>query len=184
MAALTVLGIDPGSKNMGFGVVKARIGDKFDFRIKEVGMFQDRVEVMNGDVRGALKKFNKELGSILRKHNVDVIVAERYMNRGIRGNTGELVGLMLGAVAMANGVEDVMFIPAAQWKNPMNKNTKPMGGLEQLYKDCRLVPHVVDGASIGMYGATHYLDHKPFEFLSSRKGRAKYLSALNTADVR
>ncbi len=180
MGALTVLGVDPGSKNMGYGVIKARLGvDKLQYRIKEIGMIQDRVEEMKGDVRGDLRRFKREFSSILRRHKVDVIVAERYMNRGIRGNTGELVGLMLGCIALSN-VEDVMFIPAAQWKNAINRNAS----LDTLYEQSRLVAHVIDATCIAAYGACHYLSHKPFEFVSSKKGFAKYRADIDKATIR
>ena len=179
MSTIKILGLDPGSKNMGFGIVEAKIDGPFRYRIREVGMVKSPVKEMKGDVRGDLKKFQKELNGILRRHKVDVIVAERYMNRGIRGNTGELVGLMLGVVAMSK-VQDVSFIPAAQWKNAINKRTK----LDQLYQDSRLVAHVIDATCIGVYGACHYLEHKPFEFLDNRKAIIKYRQALDKADIK
>lgn len=180
MGTLTILGIDPGSKNMGYGVVKGRIWDGgLQFKIPEVGMFHNRVEKMNGNVRDDLKRFNRDLRSIVKRHKVDVIVAERYMNRGIRGNTGELVGIMLGAVAMCS-VQDVMFIPAAQWKNALNKNTSLPG----LYSDSRLVAHAVDATCIGMYGVCHYLGYKPFEFAANKKQRSLFLKSMDGADIR
>ncbi len=185
MSALTILGLDPGSKNMGFGVIKVRTDGKFDYRIKEVGMIKKTVKEMKGDVRGDLKKFKGELHGILRRHKVDAIVAERYMNRGIRGNTGELVGLMLGVAAMCP-VEDVWFIPASQWKNAFNRNVHgpEKKKLETLYKDSRLVAHVIDAACIGMYGAFTYTENKPFELMSSRKELIKYRKLLDRAHIR
>lgn len=180
MSALTVLGVDPGSRNMGFGVLQAKVGGKgLNYRVREVGMIQNTVKEMKGDVRGDLQKFRKEFNAILRRHKVDVIVAERYMNRGIRGNTGELVGLMLGVIAMSN-VQDVSFIPAAQWKNAFNRNAS----LDQLYKDSRLVAHVVDASCISAYGLCTYLEHKPFEFVGNAKGLAKFRTLLDKAQIK
>lgn len=176
--SIKVLGIDPGSKNMGFGVVEAKVAGDFKYRILEVGMFKQTIKEMKGDVRGDLKRFKKELDRVIRAHKPDVIVAERYMNRGIRGNTGELVGLMLGVVALAP-VEDVSFIPAAQWKNAVNRN----GDLKELYDSSRLVAHVIDATSIAMYGATHYTDRPAFTFLQG-KGFRRYLNALDKAKIR
>jgi Holliday junction resolvasome RuvABC endonuclease subunit len=187
MAALTIAGIDPGSRNCAFSVVKVRINGPFDYRIKEVGMIKNTMKEMKGDVRGDLMKFRREFNGILKRHKVDVVLAERYMNRGIRGNTGELVGLMLGVVAMAS-VQDVTFIPASQWKNAYNRNSHGAGKgkekLEKLYKDSRLVPHVIDASCIALYGGCTYLDEKPFEFLSARKALNSFRIALDKADIK
>lgn len=189
MSALTILGIDPGSVNMGFTVSKVRIDGPFAYKLKEVGMFKNTMKEMKGDVRKDLKKFRGELNGILRRHKPDVIIAERYMNRGIRGNTGELVGLMMGVIAMAN-VQDVVFIPASQWKNAFSRHAWAPKGvqnkqkLECLYKDSRLVPHVIDAACISMYGACTYLEQTPFDFLSARKQLIKFRQILDKADIR
>lgn len=177
MSALTILGVDPGSRNMGFGVIEVKIGKKWKSRIREVGMIQRTVKEMKGDVRGDLMKFRREFNGILKRHKVDVIVAERYMNRGIRGNTGELVGLMLGCIALSS-VKDVSFIPASQWKNAFNRNAD----LDQLYKDSRLVAHAIDATCIAAYGACQILEHKPFEFLQA--GLSKFRIQLDKATIR
>jgi hypothetical protein len=101
------------------------------------------------------------------------------MNRGIRGNTGELVGLMLGAVALAP-VQDVTFIPASQWKNAFNRNAD----LKLTYDQSRLVPHVIDATAIALYGACSLLDVKPFSFLSDKKKQRVFLTRLDGATIR
>lgn len=178
---LTIAGMDPGSANFGFGVLQVDLGckKKLRYRFREVGMMQNLLREMKGDVRGDLKKFQRGVNRVLREHKVDVIVAERYMNRGIRGNTGELVGMMLGAIVHSARVQDVMLIPASQWKNAFNKNAT----LTDVYDDCRLVPHVIDACSIALYGACRYAEHKPFEFLQG-KGVKKLIANLDKAHIK
>lgn len=164
MNYITILGLDPGKANFAFSVVKVMIAKPSSFKVVETGMVENTVKDLTAVITDEANAFKKEIRAILRKHKVDVIVAERYMNRGrFGGNTGEVVNIMIGLL-VGLPVLDIAIIPAAQWKNSFNKKTN----LEEVYKASSLVAHRVDATNIALYGASMYLDSPAFEFLPAR----------------
>lgn len=166
---ITVLGLDPGTRNMAWSVI--RIWSATRFKVLGVGMVKNAMMDMKGDIRPAMKRFRKELQSKIKRHGVTHIAAERFQARGLKGNTGELVAFMLGVISTFK--QPSVFITASQWKNNFNK----YADLKALYKKTALQPHEVDSPSIGLYVGLRVLGVKnPFEFL--RAHRYKYIQVL------
>jgi hypothetical protein len=169
MKSFTILGLDPGKSNFAFAVTEVKLKLPFRYRFHETGMIENTVTDLTGALISQKEAFKAEIGGLIAKYDVDVIVAERFMNRGrMGGNTGELVSFMLGVLSEFE-VEDLMLLTAAQWKNAFNR----VQDLDALYKESELVPHRIDAANISIYGASVYLDVKPFEFLESGYGKFK-----------
>lgn len=175
MKYITVLGTDPGTANFAYAVTRVRIGQPFKYKILESGMIQRPVRDLTGLLVEQSNAFEREIKSLVRKYDVDVIMAERFMNRGRNGNTGELVSFMLGLMYKIKGVH-LTLITAAQWKNAFNRAQD----LKELYKESSLLAHRIDAVCISIYGASMYLNTPAFDFLKTRYSKfRKKLEATN-----
>jgi len=176
---LTILGADPGKNNFGYSIVKVKFEPPFRYQIAKTGLVKNVVYDLTKGVRAQSKAFRKEVGSILKEYEVDVLIAERYQNRGrMMGNTIELVNYMLGVMDSLR-TQDFVLITASQWKNAFNRHYD----LKEFYKEIPMIPHRIDAALIAIYGSYQYLDNqaKQYDFLS-KKGLAtlrKRIEATN-----
>lgn len=176
---ITVLACDPGTANFAYAVTRIRIKQPFRFKIKESGMIQNPIRDLTGLLTQQTEAFENEINALIEKYGVDVIIAERFMNRGRNGNTGELVSFMLGIMMKIPDIH-LTLITAAQWKNAFNK----IQDLKELYKEmkaeCRLEPHPIDAVCMSIYSAGMYfdLDHSPFKVLESGTSYATFKISL------
>lgn len=164
---LTVCGMDPGKSNFAYSIVKVAFEEPFRYKVVTTGMVENVVFDLTKGVRQQSKLFKREAWKILKTHQVDVLVAERYQNRGrMRGNTIELVNYMLGVLDQAR-TQDYVVITASQWKNAFNR----FYCLKDFYGEVELVEHRIDATLIALYGAYQYLDvqAKQFSFLDTTK---------------
>lgn len=169
MKSITILGLDPGKNNFAFAAIEVKLNLPFKYRFRETGMIEHPVTDLTGSLVNQKEAFKKEVQGIVDKHDVDIIVAERFQNRGrMGGATGELVSFMLGVLSEFD-VADLMLVTAAQWKNEFNR----VQDLKEWYADSELVTHRIDAANIALYGACVYLEIKPFKFLETGYGRYK-----------
>ena len=152
---ITVLAFDPGPKNMGMAVVRCKfVKNKLTaFKVLENGKLKHTVQKIQGEtIRAESKPFENEIRRVLRRYDVTILAAERFMNRGqFSGNTGELVNIMLGIMTKIP-VENLLFIPAAQWKN----RWKGLMDLKATYKWIKVEPHQLDASCIGIYAACYF----------------------------
>lgn len=178
---ITVLSCDPGTANFAYAVTRIRIKQPFRFKLLESGMIQNPVRDLTGLLVDQTKAFEDEIQSLIDQYGVNVIIAERFMNRGRNGNTGELVSFMLGLM-MKIPETHLTLITAAQWKNAFNK----FQDLKELYKEmkrrCKMEPHPIDAACMSIYSAGMYfdLDHSPFKFLET--GFEKFRQSLQATN--
>lgn len=174
MKYITVLACDPGTANFAYAVTRIRIKQPFRYKLLESGMIQNPVRDLTGLLADQTAAFENELQELVDTYGVNIIIAERFMNRGRNGNTGELVSFMLGIMMKMEDVH-LTLITAAQWKNAFNK----IQDLKELYKEmktrCRMEAHPIDAACMSIYSAGMYLelDHSPFKFLEKKFGRFK-----------
>lgn len=169
MKSITILGLDPGKNNFAYAVTQVKLGLPFKYRFRETGMIENPVTDLTGSLINQKQAFKAEVQGIINEHGVDIIVAERFQNRGrMGGATGELVSFMLGVLSEFD-VADLMLVTAAQWKNAFNR----VQDLKALYAESDLVAHRIDAANISLYGACVYLEEKPFSFLATGYGRYK-----------
>lgn len=175
MSFITILGCDPGTANFAFSVTRVKIKEPFRYKILETGMIHNTVRDLTGLLNDQKEAFKSELNALIDKYGVNIIVAERFMNRGRNGNTGELVSFMLGLMSEIPDTH-LTLITAAQWKNAFNR----VQDLKALYKESSLVAHRIDATCISIYGASMYLDVPAFKFLEDRYGKfKKNLDATN-----
>lgn len=163
---ITTLGVDPGTSNMGFGIV--RTYKDGSHQIVANGMVTRTLKSMAGkDIQERMSEFREEIKSIVEFYGVDTICVERFMSRGLKGTTIELVAVMSAIMAQ---VRPILMIIPAQWKNQWNKHAC----LEDFYKLSAVVAHQIDALSIGMYGACTILGF-PY-FTNVRANTLKYLA--------
>jgi hypothetical protein len=92
------------------------------------------------------------------------------LRRGSAGGTTiESVNMMIGIMLMELWKlvpeAPILLMPAAQWKNALNRVTP----IEAVYeKSTNCTPHQVDAFMIGMYAADYFSRQPPFKTLSKR----------------
>lgn len=159
MNHITVLGMDPGKTNYAWSVVQLKIDNPSKYRILGCGMIQNTISSMTGNTKEDVRKFVAEVRKLLRQYGADVIGAERFQARGLKGNTSELVNVMIGCLFFVP-VKGVTLLTASTWKNAFNR----VADLKQTYEQSALTPHQIDATSIGLYTGALYLNSKPFQF--------------------
>ena len=154
---VTVLAFDPGSKNFGWSVVCGRKKkNKLELRILCSGHI---VNTMNQMKIGPLHKkqraaFVEEILAIKNSYPLNYFVAERYMNRGIRGTLIEAVAMMLDAATSSLKLPYTL-LAAVTWKRALDKCGVD---LKQAYKWCKATPHQLDATMMGVFALMKILD--------------------------
>jgi crossover junction endodeoxyribonuclease RuvC len=69
IVALKILGIDPGTQNLGFGIIE-KIGNRLTLIDAGVIKFRDR------DLQNILRRFPEELNSILESNEIESVAVE------------------------------------------------------------------------------------------------------------
>lgn len=157
---ITILGLDPGTNNMGIGVMQFKPNK---YKINYIGMIDNTLKDIKTDVKHQATKFKSEINSIIKNYKVDLCVAERFMNRGAtKGATGEAVMLMLGILLTCK--PEATLITASQWKNSINKIYR----LDEMYPQVNVVPHAVDALMMCIYASDTYYRRQRFNFNFNR----------------
>ena len=101
---MNILGIDPGSRITGFGLIKA---NKLKFTYINSGCIRTQ-----GDLNDRVITIYSSIKEILEKHQVDIVVIERVFMRPDRPNPDAAIklGHARGAVIVAAGVQDLPIV--------------------------------------------------------------------------
>lgn len=189
---LTLLALDPGTSNFGFGVLEVHLRKRgprpVSIKLKEHGLILSTMRNLTVPrvLHEQRKMFEAELDDLIESHKVTHIIMERYMlRRGAGGTTIECVNQMIGLI-LARNLPSRM-IPASQWKNNVHRQG---GDLETLYaalKEHRITPHQCDACHIGYFGAYELLKkrgmlpeqvHVPIEHLIDAPAFHRGISTL------
>ncbi len=154
----SILSLDPGSSNFGISCSALIDGQPV---LKANGLLQNPIKQLKSDLAGQRKRFLQEIDYWITSFGCKAIVAERYQARGIRGNSGELISLMMGIILQRYRKLDVQLITAAQWKNDWHRQYD--FNLKDVYKACRTTPHQLDATLIGLYGLQQ-LEGRKFDY--------------------
>lgn len=174
---LRILALDPGTSNFGWSVLYAYSTE--DIQVKETGMLRSTVKDLKTDVSSQIRYFEKELDNVMNRWDINAVAVERFMARGMKGVTIELVNIMLGVTLakLNDGKRKLLVMPASQWKNEFNRHSS-LDKLYELAKGCSV--HQLDSVGIGVYGAYHWFGQKAFtEFNKNLKSVAKQAVACN-----
>lgn len=163
---ITVLGIDPGSVNAGYAIVRVRVkGKRSEYKLEECGKLKHLLKDLKKPHKKELKAHVKEVRALVKKYKVDYVLVERYMTRGIKGSTIEAVNQMLGALEIGL-TQEITQIPAAVWKNQVNRKFD----LKEFYATVPVEPHEVDAVLQAVWLAGKKLEVDLLEaFTSVRK---------------
>ena len=101
---MNILGIDPGSRITGFGLIKA---NKLKFTYITSGCIRTQ-----GDLNDRVITIYSSIKEILEKHQVDIVVIERVFMRPDRPNPDAAIklGHARGAVIAAAGGQDLPIV--------------------------------------------------------------------------
>ena len=172
---IRILALDPGTSNFGWSVLEVQ--RPFKVSLLASGLIERPMTEMAGSHFGdQIEALLDEISEITQEFGTCHLIAERYMARGMKGSTIELVNCMLGALVARSGLksQNVKLLPAAQWKNEFNR----IYNLEEFYKSVNCVDHQADASLIGLYGAHVWYGVKPFTGIAA-KVFAKQLNTHN-----
>lgn len=145
--AKRIISFDPGKANMAVSVIELQGNVP---TILANSILECPVDHLNIGFREGLADFLAEVEEWTTKYEPQAVIAERFQSRGGRtGTTGEVVGIMLGALCTHYMHLPLRLITAAMWKNEFQRKH---GNLKDIYKTCRTTPHQLDSAGIGLYG--------------------------------
>ena len=142
-------------------------------RIKIIGtdMVPVTLKNMKSGVAAQLVSYVKLLKYVKKKYRPKVTCFERYQSRGLKGNTIEAIGYMMGVTAMTFKRTDPQFILASTWKNQINR----IDGidLKEIYRGWGLTSkaktykgkrdHELDALLIGIYKLHQHFGLEDFE---------------------
>lgn len=108
---MIILGIDPGTARLGYGVVKKNKGKKNKLKSIDYGCINTSPEFSDGE---RLKKINQELNKIIQKYNPEVLAVESiFFFKNLK---------TVMTVSQAKGV---ILLTAAKKKIPIYEFTPP-----------------------------------------------------------
>lgn len=147
---IRILAHDPGFRNYGWCCIDFSAGPKTvrpKIVVRECSQLQDMATEMKTRLREQLLSYLAEIQTHWIRHRPQYFIAERYMTRGIKGMTVEVINVMLGSLVSRVKVPHVL-VPASQWKNEV----KRWGiDLDAVYAQTWITPHQIDACFMGLY---------------------------------
>jgi hypothetical protein len=148
-----VIGFDPGKNNFGISVV--RFNRRHQPKIIKSFMLNEAIKsLLHGDFNQACLLFREAVRQLFKQFRPWRIIVERFLTRfrGF-GNTGELIGVMIGIIwELARQYKiQILLTTAASWKNQFRRDTQLE--LKNIYKINKIIPiHCQDASLIALYG--------------------------------
>lgn len=187
---ITVLSMDPGTTNYAASVLKfSASGDKLKTKIVGTRLVENTVKQPSDLVREA-RAFRAEIMNLEHLYGpFDLVVAERFQSRGLKGLTIEGINMMLGVLAVT--YPNLHLYTASTWKNSFNRKRSP-DNLKDLYEDLKILTkptpkaerptvHELDCTLMGVYHACKHLGYDPFFMLESTKKTTAFLKHFEQA---
>lgn len=173
---ITVIGLDPGYVNFGWSISCVRysqVKNSVAIKILEYGTIKNTIKNLSLDLNKQVSDFSNELFSLINKHDVKYVVAERFQARGFKGISVELINSMLGIMVglLHDSDIDYKLILPSTWKNAAGKqqlNLKSLYGRHKAY----MSPHEIDASIMSIYGG--YITVAPT--LKPLKGLANHVN--------
>lgn len=161
-----ILAFDPGVVNMAWAIIE--IKHVYDISIVSCGMIKNTIKSIKNDIKAQANAFIAEIYEHIGDKEIHAICIERFMSRGNKGLTMELVGTMIGVILGQFTPYEFRLVTAAQWKNDLNRKIN----LKKLYKKFNCPDHIIDAIFIGIYNSYKFLGRIPFNSIlnSNLKG--------------
>lgn len=171
----SILAVDPGSKNFGYAIVQWR--DDGKYRVTESGMVKNTVRDLKGNIDDPINAFRAEVEGIIVQHDITVMVAERFVSRGLLGSQSEYVNIMLGTCFQIPQIQNRQLIIPATWKNAFKK----FYSLDDFYKERPrgTTKHEIDSSLIGIYHVNkNIFGSVPYDGFESVKRRKRIMHQI------
>ena len=140
----SLLALDPGKVNFGYSVLDWK--DDGTYRVRDCGILKHTITELKRGLPKSTRKYGKEVSTLVNKYDIEVIIAERFVSRGLLGSLSEYVNIMLGITSVYAKKDFLLIIPAT-WKNRFNKKYP----LKNFYRDSVNTKHSIDATLIGVY---------------------------------
>ena len=156
---MRILSMDPGVTNFAWSVLE--VSRPFKVKLVATGMLEETLKDMTGNVKEKADLFLNAVKVLKEEYEIDHTIMERFMSRGMKGLTIELVNVMLGIMlgSWKKKQRNFKLITAAQWKNEWNRRAD----LKEFYDKVSCTVHQADSIGIGLYGAAYWFDEEPFK---------------------
>ncbi len=109
---LRILSFDPGTKNFAFSVID------FNLKTKKVKLVDIGTLTVDESPLTYCVNFQKTFSKVVKAHDIDFVVAERFMFRGSSSVHSEKVNFLLGLASsiLAKRGLSLFLVPASLWK--------------------------------------------------------------------
>ena len=156
---LRILSMDPGVTNFAWAILE--VARPFKVKIIATGMLDNTIKELTSSIKEGTQLFRNEILELREEYSIDHMIMERFMSRGMKGLTIELVNVMIGVMMgmWSSNSRAFKLITAAQWKNEWNRRAD----LKEFYTKVDCEVHQVDAIGIGLYGAAYWFDQEPFK---------------------
>jgi hypothetical protein len=136
----TILSIDPGKVNMGYGIIQQKAGK---YRIIKRGMIKNTIQDLKAyNLKDTVLRFHKEIEDMIDKYAITEVSMERFVSRGLLGSLAEYICIMQGILSINPKIKVFNLVMAATWKNSFNKSYE----LNEFYKQAKklkIQPHEI-----------------------------------------
>lgn len=185
---IRILSFDPGEKNFAFSVTEHRINHYLQSRCIDCGHIQNTITNLKDSLvyNEQARAFIEEIRSFFIQYEIDHVVLERFMGRGVKvGTTSETTNIMIGLITQAvwEQSKDLTLVSAATWKNAYNKvrqDSLSTKNLKEEYKLIGTTPHQLDASLIGVYWASHEFDESPFKVYKDDSVRNRFMDSIES----
>lgn len=142
-----ILGIDPGKTNMGISCLG--VDKKDNVIILANAVMAKPLNQLSTGFLTSMNLFMKEIDLWVKAYNPHCIAIERFMTRGIKGDSIECVSGMWGAIGYTYQLPTKL-LNAAVWKNAFRRRF-PDIELDSVYNYSKTTPHAIDSILQGCY---------------------------------
>jgi len=187
--ALTILSMDPGTTNFAASIIRvASVGESLKTQVIGTRLVTNTIKVPGDLVREA-RAFRAEIFSLESSHGpFDLVVAERFQSRGLKGLTIESINMMLGVLATM--FDSFTVYTAATWKNAFNRkfNLKELYEIQKqlnkpIKKSERRTVHELDCTLMGLFHACKHLGYDPFSQIEDNDKLLKFLNHFDNSQI-
>jgi len=184
--------MDPGTTNYAASVIKLASSSRLKIRVMGTKLVYDTIK-NPATIRNEYRSFMAEILSLESEFGpFDLVVAERFQSRGLKGITIESINMMLGILVTL--YPQLHLYTASTWKNSFNRrfkeeDVKPLNELYDELKELvkplpkaeRKTVHELDCSLMGIYHACKHFDLEPFECLEGPNRLNSFLNHFESS---
>jgi hypothetical protein len=139
-AKYRIIGIDPGKTNMGICCLGVDLNDNVIIFANAV--MTSPLNQLSAGFMQSMNTFMAEIDLWVKTYSPQCLAIERFMTRGIKGDSIECVSGMWGAISYKYQLPTKL-LNAAVWKNAFRRKF-PDCELDSIYNYSKTTPHAID----------------------------------------